>query len=242
MKLMLNNTGWAAIRSQGGRIIVDIHEIDDTPTTVELNMPCNVVSLKDAVIISMNTKIGDNILKPGDAVSRGEIIVSGVMVNERNNFTVGHAMADIVGQYQETETFIQNFSNDKKIYTDTEEKEYLEFFGFRFPLFIGTPCKKSADYSENTSYFSFLNKELPIGIVNSDYKIFEIKNICYTEEEATITLENRISMYERNFYSECKIIKKDIKKNKFDDRLEYKVSFTVEGNIGVEKEIFIKDK
>ena len=242
MKLMLNNTGWAAIRSQGGRIIVDIHEIDDTPTTVELNMPCNVVSLKDAVIISMNTKIGDNILKPGDAVSRGEIIVSGVMVNERNNFTVGHAMADIVGQYQETETFIQNFSNDKKIYTDREPKKYLEFFGFRFPLFIGTPCKKSADYSENTSYFSFLNKELPIGIVNSDYKIFEIKNICYTEEEATITLENRISMYERNFYSECKIIKKDIKKNKFDDRLEYKVSFTVEGNIGVEKEIFIKDK
>ncbi|MDO5560320.1 MAG: sporulation protein YqfD [Oscillospiraceae bacterium] len=240
LKLMLNNTGWAGVRKQGGRIIVDIHEIDDTPTTVKKNMPCNIVAGRDAVIMSIEAAAGQKILKPGDSVTKGEVIISGIVNNTMYDSVVLHSIGNVRGLYTDEHTFVQYFVNNEKKFTDQKIRRYLDFFGLRFPLFIGNACSVPADYSEYTSYFSFFGAELPLGTVNCTYDIYQMKDIVYTSDEAAELIKQKIQRYEKNFYSGCVI--KNVKKDKkeYDDRIEVRVRYTLEGDIGVEKEIFMK--
>ena len=139
----------------------------------------------------------------------------------------------------EKETFVQYFESSQKEYEEKVQKRSLEFFGFRIPLGFEKKYSKSADYTETTDYFSVLGIEIPIGLVVSEYTDYEMKNITYTLTEAEEEIQKKISIYEKNFYSDKEIIKKDVKKNEYEDRVEYEVTYTIRGKIGVEKELFI---
>lgn len=239
MKTRLGNASWAAIRTQGGRVIVDIHEGIPVPHTVHNNIPCNIVSERDAIVTDAKVMQGTLKIERGYSVGKGDLLVSGVVENGAGNYMIVHALADITGEYIEKETFVQYFESSQKEYEEKIKKRSLEFFGFRIPLGFEKKYSKSADYTETTDYFSVLGIEIPIGLVVSEYTEYEMKNITYTLTEAEEEIQKKISIYENNFYSDKEIVRKDIKKNEYEDRIEYEITYTIRGKIGVEKELFI---
>lgn len=239
LQLSLEDAGWLAIRSRGGKIIVDIHEKEPAPETLHSNIPCNIVSTREAQIVSIEVNKGDKMVRAGDAVAKGDIIISGIITNEENNFVVCHAAGEVIGEYSESQHFVRYFNDIRKVYTRKISRKYFEFFGFRIPLFIGDAYGFTADYSEKVTYFEVFGAETPMGIVDTEYDVYDMREVSETKEQALSNLKEQALLYERNFYSDCEIVNKRTKVSEFDDRLEYDVEYIVKGNIAVEKEIFV---
>ena len=65
--------------------------------------------------------------------------------------------------------------------------------------------------------------------------------LSYSSEEADVLLQQQLSVYEKNFYDSKGIIVKErnIEVKSFEDRMEYNVRFVLEGEIGMDFEIYV---
>lgn len=70
------NVSWAEIEIRGSRVIVELVE-RDMPPEVEEGTPCHVVADKDGIIYEVLPLRGEALVKPGDTVSEGDVLISG---------------------------------------------------------------------------------------------------------------------------------------------------------------------
>ncbi|MGN1086442.1 MAG: sporulation protein YqfD, partial [Porcipelethomonas sp.] len=112
---------------------------------------------------------------------------------------------------------------------------------FRIPLFLKDAEYQSFDYSETSNSFMFLGKKLPLGMVHSTYTPFEYKTLSYSAEEADILLQQKLSLYEKNFYDlkGIEVENREIDVKNYSDKMEYSVKYTLVGEIGADYEIYV---
>lgn len=242
LRLSIPEISWTSIRHTGSRIVVDITESVPSPQMINDDIPCNIVSLKDAQITYAEVYAGTLARKKGDGVKKGDIIISGTVDDGNGHFLKKHAMGKILGIYNEEVMFTQVFEEQGQVYSEnSESRKYFDFFGFRIPMFIRNVKCETYDYNENTTPFKFLGFEIPLGIVHCNYHPFSTQTVTYTGEEAEKKLQQQTSLYEKNFYDSknIKVIERKIEKQVYKDRMEYKVSYTLEGEIGADWEIYV---
>lgn len=77
-KILLNykNVSWAEIEIRGSRVIVEVVE-REMPPEVEEGTPCHIVAAKDGIIQEVLPLRGEAVVKPGDTVSKGDVLISG---------------------------------------------------------------------------------------------------------------------------------------------------------------------
>lgn len=242
LRLSIPEISWAGIRHTGSRIVVDVTETVPAPPMVNDDIPCNIVSSKDAQITYVEVYAGKLARKKGDGVRKGDIIISGTVDDGNGHFLKKHAMGKVIGIYNEEVTFSQSFEEQGQVYSgETESRRYFDFFGFRIPMFISDVKCKTYDYNENTTHFRFLGFEIPLGIVHCDYSPFTDQTVTYTEEEAEKKLQQQTALHEKNFYDSknINITERKIEKKVYDEKIEYKISYTLEGEIGMDWEIYV---
>lgn len=237
LKSEISRISWAAIRSRGGRVIVDISEDNLLAGSVQSEIPCNIISDRDALIVSVSPYRGQCRIKPGDMVETGEILISGIITNESNNYVIERAQGEIIGEYRMNQKFTEYFECTEKEYIKTKTGKILDFFGFRIPLTAGR-IRENYDKSETKEMLSLFGCEIPAGIITEKYEIYERNTILRSREETENKLNLMVYNYLKNFLSETEIT--DFRKDEkvFEDRIEYDVSCTVRGKIGKEKMIF----
>lgn len=242
LRLSIPEISWTGIRHTGSRVVVDISEAVETPEMVNDDIPCNIVALKDAQITYTEIYAGQLIRKVGDGVKKGDIIVSGTVDDGNGHFLKKHAMGKVKGIYKEEIVFTQLFEESGQIYSNnTENRKYFDFFGFRIPMFFSGVDDKTYDYSESTTKFTFFGVELPLGIVHCNYKPFVYEKVNYSEKEADIMLQQQTALHEKNFYDskDISVIERNIEKKITENEMKYIISYTLEGNIAEDWEIYL---
>ena len=241
LRLMVDGVSWAGIRRTGNRIVVEITEIVEKPEMTIERVPCNVVSQREAQIISTSVYDGQLMRIVGDYVMPGDLLISGVIEDSKGHVTKHHAMGAITGIYEETISFTEEFASAvKKPVGNTRTERYLKLFSAEIPLFIGRNEYESYLAEEREQYFSIGEKELPLGIVTRNITETEYTESVFSKEELDLKLQEKIFLYEKNFLSDVKILDREIIKEQKENSLTYTVKYTVEGEIGIQKEIFIK--
>ena len=206
------------------------------------DIPCNIISTKDAQITEIEVYAGEAARRVGDGVKKGDMIVSGTVDDGGGHFLKKHAMGNIRGKYYQDVVFTQEYESTEQVYTDDKEsRKYFDFFGLRIPMFIGESEYETYDYSERENKFSLLGIELPLGLIHCDYEPFEYQKVVYSREEAEKRLEEKTSLYEKNYFSgsDTIILERSITKDFSDTKAEFHVTYTLEGSIGEDSEIFV---
>lgn len=242
LRLSIPQISWTGIRHTGSRIVVDITEAVESPEMVNDDIPCNIVAMHDAQITYAEVYAGKLARKVGDGVKKGDIIISGTITDGGGNIIKKHAMGKVRGIYKEQVTFTQLLEEESQVYSDDIlTRKYFDFFGFRIPMFFSDVECSTYDYSENVTKFRFSGLEIPLGIVYCNYHPFSSERVAYTQEQAEIMLEQQTALHEKNFYDskETEILERKIEKNITDEKIEYKISYTLEGNIGTDWEIYV---
>jgi similar to stage IV sporulation protein len=202
IRLAYNDIGWVSAEIKGTRLIIKITETN-MPAPAQIAIaPSHMVAAKNCIVKEIITRAGTPLVKAGDVVQKGDILVSGILTI-MDDFLVPIsrkpmvADADIIckSYYDYYEVFPMSYI-DKKYSQESKSGYYISLIGKK--IFLYNPRNHYAKYdiivNENTLHVtdSFY---LPFryGTITTREYNEERKN--YTEEEATLIAEARLKRY-----------------------------------------------
>jgi len=241
LRLRVDDIAWSGIRRTGNRIVVEVTEIDPKPKMLHERIPCNIVAERDAQITHICVLNGELMRCVGDVVRKGDILVSGIYADSNGHLSKYHALAEITGTYEETVRFTQPYVditlNEGK---NVANERYLNMFNLYIPLFIGKNNFKLSKTEETVNSLSLFGKSLPIGIVKRRVTEQKHSEKHYSKDDAENKIMEKMFYYEKNFLNKVTVIDRKITAQETEDSLIFEVTYSLEGEIGTQHEIYMK--
>ncbi len=185
IRLQRDDLAWIGISVKGTNVIITVREAIEKPKIIDKNEVCNIVASKNATISKIIVQNGTAIVKVGDEVKEGDILVEGIMKGEHTGDRYVHAEATIYGKItcekEKKESFLQN----EKVKTgNIEHKNKICINNFKINL--GKGVSKFQNYDtimESKKMKLFSNFYLPIEIQIATNEEFIVEEKNYEEEE-----------------------------------------------------------
>ena len=93
--LELKDVSWLAVNISGCTAHVQVVERHRPPELLKDNETCNVVAAKDGLILRVEALDGKAAVIPGSTVSRGQLLISGVVDSDRSGVRLLHGMGRV---------------------------------------------------------------------------------------------------------------------------------------------------
>lgn len=163
---------WTAINIKGSHAVIEVREQKESIKNTQKKVPCNILSDVDGVVISAEIFEGISHIHPGDAVKKGDLLISGVIDNEDMSTFFVEAKGKIsahtkreVGMSFTKNAFCRKLDEIRKKYS-------LSFFSIHIPLNL--LYKKDAFHLTHKQTLSFNKTELPVSLNSQTY--YTLKN------------------------------------------------------------------
>ena len=235
--LKIDDLSWMWVDIKGTTAKVKIRKRTPKPSLIPINEPSDVISLHSGIIDSIKTYCGVPLVKEGDSVEKGDILVTGVFRSENENIPTyyHHACANIILRLAEEKTVIIPKKTPVKTLTGKEKSKFGINFKknhINFSLNSGISYKEY-DKIEKKYALSFL----PISFSKTIYREALVK---YIETD----IEKEIESRKKVFLSELKgrnmqIV--NISENIEEKEDSVKVTFSAECLVRTDKEIPITE-
>lgn len=190
------NISWININRRGSVAYVKVIESDvNQNNTEEIKGYSNIVASSDCVIEEITVKRGTAVVKPGDVVKKGDLLVAGVLPAESGGGFC-YAEAGVVGRVSDTLS-VQIDRNTQKLISN-EKKLYslsLNFFKISINIFkLYGNLTKEYDIIENEISYSLFDKyKLPLSITAVYILKPVFADIEYSDEELTRIASERLN-------------------------------------------------
>lgn len=228
-RLMLEVPGcaWADVSCEGFRLRVEVHKGIDVPE-VEGTNPRNIVASRSAVIISQTVRKGGAVLNVGSGVNEGDLLVSGVVYDGKDNIMFIHSDAEIIGEFTETREFFVPFKETvQRAEGEQKRFNYLIFGDDEYPLFFGKAFAENSLYSEETRLILDGNVKIKTAIFTE----YVSKEITRSPENCVSELKKQIETFEENFYEDFEIVSSNERYYPEEDGIRVQVDYTLRGDI-----------
>ncbi|MCX7614420.1 MAG: sporulation protein YqfD [Clostridiales bacterium] len=173
MLLKVDKLSWIAINIKGTNAEVIIREREETPFMIPKNDPCDIVAGKTGVIYKMNVKEGKALFTPGQTVVKGDMLVTGTIVSEKEaGVRYVHSLAEVQARTWYTlsgsapETYLEKkYTGNKKI------RKALIFGDKRINLYLnsGIPFDFCDKIIKKEKVIVNDNMHLPVAVVTETY-------------------------------------------------------------------------
>lgn len=240
IRLARSDIAWIGIELNGTNAIVEVVEAKEKPEIIEQDEYCNIVSNKEGKIVKINANTGTAMVKPGDVVKEGSLLIGGWMEGKYTGTRFVRATGEIEALVWYTEKATVNFKETREEKTGNMEKKYaININNFRINLY-----KRLSNFEKYDTIYAnkklklFSNFYIPVELIecnNSEIKEYEVN---YTEEEAKEEAKRR---------AEEKLNKEITNKENInnimvnytikDDAVEAEVTYEVFENIGTNEKI-----
>ena len=240
IRLKRDDIAWIGINLQGTNAIVEIVEAKEKPEIIDENEYCNIVSDKEGIITKISAQNGTLLVKPGDVVKKGDILVGGWMEGKYTGIRYVHSNANIEAKvwYSKKEKII--LSGEVREKTGIEEKRYgIKFNNFKINLYKSLPNFKNYDtINEKKKLKLFSNFYLPIEILTDTYYEVNFVPKTYTVEEAEQILTEKLDKtLSEEIQQQDNIVNRQVNKTEGDGYIEVEVIYEVLENIGTKEKI-----
>lgn len=219
---------WVSAEVKGTRLIIHIKENFDNYIALSEDEPYDIIANKSATISSIITRSGTPLVKMGDTVEPGDVLISGAVevldeVGEFARYEYVNSDGDIYGETKYEYNDELSFDYTVKIYTGKYYTgSFLRIFTKEFKTNIFAKKKENYDRFETfNQIILFRNFYLPIYYGRIQYKCFEVEEYTYSEEEAQLLAEDNLNYYIETLEdNDVSITDKDITYS-FDDNTCY---------------------
>ncbi len=189
MLLKSDRLSWGSFNISGCRLTVDVTEI--TKKDYDNSVASNLVADSDGIIKHIDVTVGNCVVKVGDTVAKGDVLVSGIIENE-NGTSFVKSKGKIIAETAVPIEYTQAFNLNKEIFTGKQKsKTVLEILGFKIPLYLG---REKGEY--DSEYYAkpvkLFDKELPIKLHKKLFIFKEIQNVKLDYEKACEMLNERL--------------------------------------------------
>jgi similar to stage IV sporulation protein len=201
LRIEYNDITWVSAQISGTCLRIQIKENEVSDRETIGSEPCDIRAEADGTITSIITRSGTPMVKAGDSVAAGDILISGTvqLLNDSKEVTGSHQVAadgDIMAEY--TYTYEDSFPaiHETRFYTGRTHTVYeLSAFGYSLSLGREPSYERSDCLAEKKDLKLFENYYLPFGIASRTYREYEVYEQHYSEEEAEAIAQERLDRY-----------------------------------------------
>lgn len=193
MMTKMEDIAWIGVNIKGSRVYIEIKERLDTHINLEKDIPCNIVAAKDGIVRTLEVKAGQSMIKSGQMVEKGDLLVSGAVDSNREGVRYIHSFGEIYADtiYKREEEYPLEYT--KKIYTGAEKKRYsVKILGKEIKLVFNqdVPFEFYDSSTEDKEY------RLPIDFIPALYLITDkyseyIPEKCSRTEGETVEIAKK---------------------------------------------------
>ncbi len=134
----MDDLAWVGINMNGSRVYVEVVERLEKEPEVDVGKPCHLIAKKDGQVLSIEARNGQTMIKRGAGVRAGDILISGIMDNEKMGYRYVHAYGEVFAQTQYTLTREYPLSYQELVMTGREKKRIaFKIMDQKVPLYWG---------------------------------------------------------------------------------------------------------
>ncbi len=145
---------WAWLYIDGAKARVEIYEQRVPPAVLKKDAPCDIVAARSGIVKTMTVKGGEEAVREGDAVSAGDVLVSGSVAVFKEGYPEEYMLTRAIARVDAYTAHKK--SGDYKLYyesrTPTGRKKTMysiELFGKMFSLPVGEIKFENYDVKES---------------------------------------------------------------------------------------------
>ena len=208
----LNDIAWISINLQGTCLNVSIKEKIKSPEILQNGSPCNIVAAKDGQIDHLEIYKGISCVNEGDAVVKGQVLISAPNTNMGNNPCYEESDGKVFAKTKVEITEKVNLSQLNAVDSGKTIKKYkLITFGKEIPIKSFKKFDEEQFRTEQTSKnLSFFGINLPFIIQTDIYHEQICEEKILNLEQAKEFLIQTINKKEETEFKDIKIVSKNI--------------------------------
>ncbi|MBR5615441.1 MAG: sporulation protein YqfD [Clostridia bacterium] len=178
---------WVSVNMRGTVAYVQVRPLLTPDTVDSQGDTVNLVAGGDGIVESVRLMAGDVVVKAGDLVRKGQLLISGVRDVGQDGFALSEARGEVMARTTHTITVEIPLSFEQKVYTGEKKAEKtLFFFGKAIKItkstgIIGGNC----DTIKRLEIYSLWgDAALPISMQTVEMRSFEMQTVTITQQEA----------------------------------------------------------
>ncbi|MDP4176730.1 MAG: sporulation protein YqfD [Bacillota bacterium] len=221
-----DNISWARVRIDGSRLKVRIIERLDPPNVLKDETPCNIVAKNDGVVSRVYTSAGTSVVKAGDIVTKGQLLVKGEQGKDGNVYPV-HASGEVIAKtfYEKTKT-VPLVETKRTRTGESFTNYYIEINNKK--IYFKNSVKNYDNYDKIISNIGLLKKETYYKVKEENNSV-DIKKVIKDSEDE---LYNDIM---KDLPKSVKILDRKTETAELTDSCNIRVWVTVEEDIAVQE-------
>lgn len=235
-----DEVSWISINRFGCLAQIEIRETVNKPDIVDNNKITNVRAAKDGVIVEVTALGGWSAVKPGEAVTKGDLLISGIYEadetqNPQQNH-YAHAHGTVIAQTSYEITVNIPREQSEKVFTSQREYKTLYFFGLKIPLYFKKEDQNAVAES-GREYLVLNDFRLPIGIYTDKYSYYSRQKRRADDAELEALAQAELEKKEAAELAGCEIIGRSSELDINESGCTLTVSYSLFEDIGEEAEI-----
>ena len=240
IRLSRDDISWIGIELKGTNAIVKVVKAKEAPEIIDEKDYCNIVAKRAGTITKIIAQNGTALVKPGDEVQEGQVLIQGTMEGKYTGIRYVHSLGEVeaIVKYEKTEKI--SLKKEENVKTGNKEEKYqIKINNFQINFYKTLSKFKFYDTIEEEKKLKiFSNLYLPISVCKvTNYELEENSN-NYTIEEATeIGTQKLEKEIEAEIENKEKILNKSANVKETPEYVEVSVIYEVVENIGMQEKI-----
>lgn len=240
IRLKREDIAWIGINLKGTNAIVEVVEAKSKPNIIDEEELCNIVATKEGIITKINSQNGTSLVKVGDLVKKGDVLIGGWLEGKYTGTRYVHAEGEVEARVWYTQKQVIDLNYKKRTKTgETETKYSVSVNNFQINFYKRLPKYENYDtICDSKKLKIFSNFYIPIELkkityeeIQEDYAIYDI------DEAKNIAIDNLSKELESQIENKDKIINKQINYKEDYGKLDVEVIYEVLENIETNEKI-----
>ncbi len=183
IKATADGISWLTINIDKTSAVIEVLEEIKKNDIIDTKTPCNIIASADGELVRLEVYTGQAATKTGNAVTRGDLLISGVI--EHIDGTVGfvHARGNAVIRANRAVSCSVPYSLKCKKASEIKNSYKLKLFSLR----IGYSDKIDTELTRTTDLMlKSSGKQLPVGIIKTRGLLLKSSVLTLSEQEAAL--------------------------------------------------------
>lgn len=240
--LKLDRLSWIAINISGTNAFVEVRERTQQPEMEAVDVPSNIVAAKSGQIVRMEVYNGQAVVKKGETVKEGDLLVSGVIQGKTGLNLLSHSGAKVIAQIQEEKVFdIPLFVETIKETGTKRTKRFLSLLNVEIPVWFCGPIDFDYRLETKRNQLSLFDTKLPVYYKEEIHYELSHEKRAVSIDEAKRAAAHLIADYEANVLKAEEVLSRNLHVSKQGSYYRVTVYLVANADIAKEQEIFLEN-
>lgn len=239
IRLCRDDISWVGIEINGTNVIINIVESKEKPEIIDEDDFTNIIATKDGVITKAYAQNGTLLVKEGDEVKKGDVLISGTIEGKYTDKYYVNAIGEVKAKVLYSKIIKVKKNEILRERTGKKNVKFaIKFNNFKINLFKTLSKFKNYDtiYSDKKIKI-FPNFYLPIEICKyTNYEV-NLKSVSYSEDEAKQIGEKQAKEELNSKIIDKEVVNSSTEIEDLGDYYNIKVTYEVNENIGTKEKI-----